>query len=166
MFHIFRRNWRSSSILSRNMKYVSSFSYSSCLHYSTKKNKINIDEWQQYKDKKSPTGYIYRNTYTRETMYDKPKDGYIPYEHLESPWIRFFKTDSFADRGEPITKKYWQGVAIVLLILLIYDVSQGYHEFNLFSQIEEQDKVGSRRIVKILKKKKLSSIIDKKEPEE
>ena len=68
--------------------------------------------------------------------------------------VRFFKTDTFAERGEPISAKYWITFAGIICILLVYDLYNGYTKFDVFKakEMEHINKVQTRRIVKILKK--------------
>jgi len=48
-----------------------------------KKEKKPMEEWQEYKDKKSPTGFVYINLETQERTYEQP-EWYLPVESIEA----------------------------------------------------------------------------------
>jgi hypothetical protein len=117
------------------------------------KPKLNADgteEWQQYEDKESPTGFRYRNVHTRETSTEAPA-WFIPHDKIESPLVRFFRTDTTAERGDPIPRRYWYTLAGVFTALLAYDYSQGRYQFG---EPDDTPDLGVKTVTKRILKKR------------
>jgi hypothetical protein len=80
---------------------------------------VHGEEWQQYKDHSSPTGFIYIETYTKTKRVEAPAL-FIPFDQVESGAMRFFRRDRVAARGTAMnTPKYLTGVLTVAVLLYL-----------------------------------------------